>query len=73
MARPKTEISEMTPAEVEARVEEVKKELFHLRFRNAMRQLENPLVIRYRRKDLARLLTALSEYRHGIRRLAGGE
>jgi large subunit ribosomal protein L29 len=73
MAKPEMEIGEMTPEEVAARAEELKKELFHLRFRNAMRQLDNPLTIRYRRKDLARMLTALSEYRHGIRRLAGGE
>ena len=73
MAKAKLEIGEMTEEEVKAKAEELRKEIFHLRFRNAMRQLDNPLTIRYQRRELARMLTALSEYRHGIRRLAGGE
>jgi large subunit ribosomal protein L29 len=73
MPKPKLEVGEMTVEEVAAQAEGVKQELFHLRFRNAMHQLDNPLLIRFRRRELARLLTALSEYRHGTRRLAGGE
>ena len=73
MPRPKLNVHEMTLGEVEDKLAELKKELFHLRFRNSMRQLDNPLQIRYAKRDLARLLTALSEHRQGIARLAGDE
>ncbi len=73
MARDKIKINEMTLGEVEDRVEDLKKELFNLRFRNAMRQLDNPLEIRYLRRDIARLKTALSEHHRGIHRLAADE
>jgi large subunit ribosomal protein L29 len=72
MPRPKTNVQELTVPEVAEKVEELKKELFNLRFRNAMRQLDNPLQIRFLRKDLARLKTALAEHRQGIRFLATG-
>jgi large subunit ribosomal protein L29 len=71
MAKNKTVVRDMTIGEVEQRVEDIKKELFNLKFRNSMRQLDNPLQIRYLRRDLARLETALSEHRKGIHPLPG--
>ena len=73
MPRPKLNVHEMTLGEVEMKIEELKKEIFNLRFRNSMRQLDNPLQLRYLRRDMARLRTALSEHRQGIARLAGDE
>jgi len=73
MPREKIAISEMTADEVEAKVSDLKKELFNLRFRNAMRQLDDPVQIRYLRRDIARLMTALAEHKRGLRRLAGDE
>jgi large subunit ribosomal protein L29 len=73
MPRLKTNVQELTVPEAEDKVLELKKELFNLRFRNAMRQLDNPLQIRFLRKDLARLKTALAEHQQGIRSLATGE
>ena len=73
MPRNKVNVNDMTLIEVQDRVEEIKKELFHMRFKNAMRQLDNPLEIRYLRRDLARMQTALSEHRLGIHRLASDE
>jgi len=64
-------IHDMSVGEVQQRVEEIKQELFNLRFRNSMRQLDNPLEIRYLRRDLARFNTALSEHRNGIYVLPG--
>ncbi len=61
----------MSPEDVERRIADLKKELFNLRFRNTMRQLDNPLQIRYLRREVARLSTALTEYGQGTRRLAG--
>ena len=42
----KTNIHDMSPDDVERRIADLKKELFNLRFRNTMRQLDNPLQIR---------------------------
>lgn len=44
-----------------AKVKSIEEELFNLRFRNAMKQLENPLEIRNLRKDLARLKTVIRQ------------
>jgi len=52
---------EMTPDEIRQRVVELREELFNLRFRNSMRQLDNPLKIREARREMARLLTVLRE------------
>ena len=52
---------EMTADEITARVAELREELFNLRFRNTMKQLDNPLKIRESRREMARLLTVLNE------------
>ncbi len=62
MAHVKAEsMRDMTPQEIQARIDELREELFNLRFRNAMRQLDNPLKIRESRRELARLFTVLRE------------
>jgi large subunit ribosomal protein L29 len=58
--KPQT-MREMTLEEIQLRVAELREELFNLRFRNAMRQLDNPLKIRESRRELARLLGVLRE------------
>ena len=42
------EIRGMTPAELETKLEELKKELFNLRFQHATNQLTNPGKILYK-------------------------
>ena len=64
-------IRDMTEDEIENRVRELHEEIFNLRFRNAMRQLQNPLLIRERKRDIARLRTILTEHRMGVRKLSG--
>ena len=49
------------PDEIRGRIAELREELFNLRFRNAMKQLDNPLKIRAGRRELARLMTVLNE------------
>jgi large subunit ribosomal protein L29 len=56
-----TTIREMSVEEIEARLGELREEMFNLRFRNAMKQLDNPLKIREGRREMARLLTVLRE------------
>jgi large subunit ribosomal protein L29 len=52
---------DQTVDELRARVAELREEMFNLRFRNAMKQLDNPLKIREGRRELARILTVLHE------------
>ena len=54
-------MKEMTPEEITQRVTDLREELFNLRFRNSMRQLDNPLKIREARREMARFLTVLRE------------
>jgi len=52
---------EMTVDEIRERVTELRAELFNLRFRNSMKQLDNPIKIRESRREMARLLTVVNE------------
>jgi len=52
---------EMNSDEIRLRLTELREELFNLRFRNSMRQLDNPLKIRAGRREIARLITVLRE------------
>ena len=54
-------LRDMSVEELQARVTELREELFNLRFRNSMKQLDNPLKIRESRREMARLLTVLHE------------
>ena len=54
-------IRALDEAEILAKIKERNEELFHLRFRNQMRQATNPVLIRERRRDIARLKTVLAE------------
>ena len=56
-----TEISEMSAAELETKLADLKKELFNLRFQHATNQLDNPVRIALVKKDIARVKTVLRE------------
>jgi large subunit ribosomal protein L29 len=64
-------VRDLNEEEILAKINELTEEIFNLRFRNSMRQLQNPLSIREKRRDIARLRTILTEHRKGIRKLAG--
>ena len=55
------EIREMTPAELNAKLKELKTELFNLRFQHAINQLDNPHKITEVKRDIARVMTVLRE------------
>ena len=55
------EIREMTAEELSAKLVELKKELFNLRFQHAVNQLENPHKITEVKHDIARVMTVLNE------------
>jgi large subunit ribosomal protein L29 len=56
-----SEIRDLSKDEVSRKVNELKQELFNLRFQSATGQLDNPLRIRQVRKDIARAKTILRE------------
>lgn len=56
----------LSSEEIESRVDQLKDELFNLRFQLATGQLENPMRIRQVRKDIARAKTILKQRELGI-------
>ena len=56
--------------ELEAKLKQLREEVFNLRFRNSMAQLDNPLRLREVRRDIARIHTVLHEHHKGIRKVA---
>lgn len=50
-------IRELAPAEVAKKADDLREELFRLRFQHATGQLENPVRMRALRRELARTLT----------------
>ncbi len=53
------EIRKMSVSEMDAKLLELKDELFKLRFQQATNQLENPMRIKAVRKDIARIKTII--------------
>ena len=53
------EIHGMTNDELQVKLTELKDELFNLRFRHALNELENPNVINSTKKDIARIKTEI--------------
>jgi large subunit ribosomal protein L29 len=58
------ELRDLSPEELQAKAADLKKELFNLRFQQAMGQIENPMRLRLLRKEIARAKTILKE-KHG--------
>ena len=56
-----TDIKKMSDAELDAKLKELKSELFNLRFQHAINQLENPHKITDVKKDIARVMTVIRE------------
>ncbi|MBP5466496.1 MAG: 50S ribosomal protein L29 [Clostridia bacterium] len=55
------EIRELTVEELNTKLKELKEELFNLRFRHAIGQLENPASLNVCKKDIAKVKTILRE------------
>lgn len=56
-----SELRKMSNEELEAKLKELKAELFNLRFQLAVNQLENPMRISTVKKDIARVKTILTQ------------
>jgi large subunit ribosomal protein L29 len=55
------DLRKMTAEELNAQLKELKEELFNLRFQHAINQLDNPQKIVEVKKNIARVMTILSE------------
>lgn len=56
-----SELRELTAAELTTKLNELKAELFNLRFQLAINQLDNPMRISAVKKDIARVQTVLRQ------------
>jgi len=59
------DIRDLSEEEIREQIAEAKEELFRLRFRSATQQLENPVLIRGLRRNVARMQTILRERETG--------
>ena len=55
------QVHEMTDKELQNKLNELKTELFFLRFKNATNQLTNPMVLVETRRDIARIKTVIRQ------------
>lgn len=56
-----SEIRDLNPSDIREKIQEQEEELANMRIQLTTRQLENPLIIRETRRELARLKTILRE------------
>jgi len=56
-----SEIKEFTTKELEERIETEKSRLVKLQLNHAVTPLENPMVLKFIRKDIARMMTELNK------------
>ncbi len=54
-------IRELSDAELDKKLADLKEELFHLRFQHAINQLENPMRLKATRKEIAVVKTIIRE------------
>ena len=56
-----SELRKLSPSELDAKLLELKDELFKLRFQQAINQLDNPMRINAVKKDVARVKTVIRD------------
>ena len=55
------DLKKLSAEELDSKLKELKEELFYLRFQHAINQLDNPQKIVEVKKNIARVMTVLSE------------
>lgn len=55
------DVRSLSEAEIQQRIAEEQRDLTDLRFRRAVAGLENPIVLREKRRDIARMKTVLAQ------------
>ena len=56
-----SELRKLSQSELDAKLLDLKKELFNLRFQQAINQLDNPMRISAVKKDIARVMTVIRD------------
>ncbi len=62
------EIFSLSSEELETKLTELQSEMGNLQLQKATHQITNPLRIRTVRRDIARVITLINEYKSGIRK-----
>jgi len=55
------DIRELTESEIQQRITDEQNSLQHLRFQNAIAEIENPGILRIKKRNIARFKTILAE------------
>lgn len=55
-----TEIKDLTVEELRVRSQQLREELFAMKMKHSLGQVNNPVEIRFKRRDLAKVLTAMN-------------
>ena len=63
-------LRELTPEELQQKMNDLNDEMFNLNMRRSLKALDNPLRLREVRREIARIKTILKENTLGIRKLA---
>ena len=63
----KRELSDLDLNSVEVKLSEHYEKLATLRFQKSMQQIENPLEIKFIKKEIAQLKTLINEFKLGLR------
>ncbi len=61
-------LRELPDQELNSKVDELREELFNFRFRHATGQLDNPMMLKVTRRNLAMALTVRHERERGLER-----
>ncbi len=64
------EVRQLPLDELKIRLQDAQEELTNIRFQLALHQLDNPLQVRYLRRDISRFKTVIREHELGIRQEA---
>jgi len=56
-----SELKSLSLGELERKLDDLRQELFNLKFQNATGQLENPMKLGVTKKDIARVLTVMRQ------------
>jgi len=62
------ELRQLSLDELKLKYEDIVEEMENLRFQHSTHQLDNPLLIRLKRKDIARIKTMFREQKLGIKK-----
>ena len=61
------DIKQLPLDELKVQLQDLKEEMRNLKFQQALHQLDNPLKVRFVRRDIARIETVIHEYELGLR------